>query len=68
MAREMSIEEIQKQKDWIYERIETSHTGKVIIKDYLIKKYRKLTDDVSCIGAPNWFVRTKMIEEFKDYI
>ena len=41
MSEKMSSKEIQKQKDWICERIQTSHTGRIIIKEYLIKNIEK---------------------------
>lgn len=49
------------QKDWICERIETSHTGRIRIKQNLVEKYRNIIGDYH---SPNWKIRDMMIREF----
>ena len=51
--------------EWICERIETSHTGRVIIKNNLVKKYR---DIINNHFDPNWMIKNKMITKFDGYI
>lgn len=56
---------IQDEEAWITERIETSHTGKVIIKQNLVEKYRKIIGDYH---SPNWKIRNMMITKFAEKI
>lgn len=56
---------IENEKNWITERIETSHTGRIIIRQNLVKKYRKIIGDYH---SPNWKIRDIMIREFESKI
>lgn len=56
----------KEKEDWICERIETSgSTGRIIIKDNLVKKFRDLTENYTDSNA---MVRGAMIFYFNNYI
>lgn len=53
------------QEEYIIERINTSHTGRILITTALVKKYRELTKDYE---STNEEIRAEMISKYSDYI